>query len=213
MDMEGIREVFERPMTVYKSCIQLLGAYTKMKNLSKMTISPKVSQLESHRATNRAATKPTLIEKWDKEMAKYVAEAVEVPETHCITDSCVYTIIDGKELNRLFKTRGTCSFKEKKRWVTAESKWQKGRSENLNMPILFGDAAHCSHLLYWGLLTELEVRDGGTSFAVDHLRKISGRRETQDLALLSTGKNIAPGFIKPYAICYTPRFLKESKDI
>jgi len=131
--------------------------------------------------------------------------------TRSIADSCVYTIVDGKELDRRFNKREASPFKEKKRWVTAGKKWLKGRSENMSMPVLFGDAAHCSRLLYWGLLTDLEVQDDGTSFTVDYLRKLNGRRKTQDLVLQSTGKKIAPGFIKPYAICYTPQFLKGSR--
>jgi hypothetical protein len=39
------------------------------------------------------------------------------------------------------------------------------------------------------------------------MRKIKGRHSPQDLLLKSTGKAIAPNFIKPYAICRTPSFL------
>jgi hypothetical protein len=131
--------------------------------------------------------------------------------TCSIMGSCVYTIVGGKELDRRYNKREASPFKEKRRWVTAEKEWLKGRSENMSMPVLFGDAAHCSRLLYWGLLTDLEVRDDGTSFTVDYLRRLNGRRKTQDLVLLSTGKKIASGFIKPYAICYTPRYLREGR--
>jgi hypothetical protein len=61
------------------------------------------------------------------------------------------------------------------------------------------------------LLTDIQVNDDKTSgYTVDRLRKIGGKRAPQDLVLRSTGKNIAPHFIKSYAICKTPAFLLES---
>jgi hypothetical protein len=43
----------------------------------------------------------------------------------------------------------------------------------------------CSHLKYWGLLTDISVQDDGTVYTVDRLRKLT-RRKTQQLVLRST---------------------------
>jgi hypothetical protein len=69
------------------------------------------------------------------------------------------------------------------------------------MPVLFGDAAHYSRLLYWGLLTDIHIHEGTTYFAVDRVRKLGGKHTPQELVLRSSGRKIAPGFIRPYALC------------
>lgn len=128
-----------------------------------------------------------------------------------IADCCVYTVVDGKKLARLAKAGQPCQFRERKAWTTASRLWRKASSEKRPMPLLFGDAADCTRLLYWGLLTEVHIHEGATHFAVDRLRGLPGRHVPQDLVLRSSGKNIAPGFIRPYAICETPSFV-DSKN-
>ena len=128
-----------------------------------------------------------------------------------VTDYCVYTIVDGKKLARIAKDGHLGQFEERKSWATASKLWQKARLADRAMPVLFGDAADCSRLLYWGLLTDVHIEDGVTHFAVDRVRKLGGKHAPQELVLRSSGKKIAPGFIRPYAICETPSFVN-SKD-
>jgi hypothetical protein len=129
-------------------------------------------------------------------------------EEKSATKYCVYTIIDGKELVR--HRSQPFSDTQARLWVTAHKLWQQGTSANESMPIVLGDATDCSRLLYWGFLTDLQIdrRDATTTFAVDLLRKIKGTHSPQELRLRSSGKTIASNFIRPYAICLTPQFIK-----
>jgi len=124
-----------------------------------------------------------------------------------LTKDCVYTIVQGSQLDSLFENGLEVHREERKPWVAAEKMFHDARAANKGLPVLFGDAAHCSRLLYWGLLTDIHVQDGVTSFVVDRLRKIGGKNKTQELVLRSSQRKIAPNFIKPYAICVTPHFL------
>jgi len=124
-----------------------------------------------------------------------------------LTKDCVYTIVEGPQLDRLFEDGLEVHREERKPWVTAEKMFHDARAANKDLPVLFGDAAHCSRLLYWGLLTDIHLQNGTTSFAVDRLRKIRGKHKTQELVLRSSQRKIAPNFIRPYAICVTPHFL------
>ncbi|HYL13882.1 MAG TPA: hypothetical protein VEV41_12650 [Terriglobales bacterium] len=135
----------------------------------------------------------------------------EVKQTYSVTEFCVYTIRDGKELARLAKEGNPCSFEERKSWVTAGTLFQKAQLAKKAMPELFGDASDCRRLLFWGLLTDVTLRDGLTSFAVDRLRRFNGKHAPQELVLRSSGKQIAPNFIRPYAICRTPQFLDSKR--
>ena len=140
-----------------------------------------------------------------------VAKRIGVDKFNSFTDFCVYTIVEGKELRRLAKEGSEVHREERKPWVTAKKLWDEARAANKDLPVVLGDAANCSRLLYWGLITEIQLPDGTTNYAVAHLRKIKGKHATQELVLRSTGKRIAPNFIRPYAICLTPTFLNQKK--
>jgi hypothetical protein len=125
------------------------------------------------------------------------------------SDTCIYTIVSAKTLAEASVCGDAATFTEKKTWVTGYALWQKAVAVNLRMPIVFADAADCSRLLYWGLLTHVEVDNGvSTKYTVDRVRKLPGSHSPQELTLRSTGKKIALGFIRPYAICVTPSFLE-----
>jgi len=124
-----------------------------------------------------------------------------------LTKDCVYTIVEGSQLDRLFEDGHEVHREQRKPWSTAEKLFHDALAANKDLPIIFGDAAHCSRLLYWGLLKDIHLQNGATSFAVDRLRKIRGKHKTQELVLRSSQRKIAPNFIRPYAICVTPHFL------
>ena len=86
---------------------------------------------------------------------------------------------------------------------------EAGPSGRCWFPVLLGDATDCSRLEYWGLLTDIEVGGKSTQFAVDRLRPLPGKHTPQELVLRDSGEHIAPNYIRPYAICHTPRFLAE----
>lgn len=127
------------------------------------------------------------------------------------SDHCIYTIVSAKTLVKAATRGGAAAFTEKKPWVTGHNLWQKAVAENLRMPVMFADAEDCSRLLYWGSLTGIQFDGTSTRYTVDHVRKLKDRHSPQELVLRSTGKNIAPGFIRPYAICVTPPFLEEGR--
>jgi hypothetical protein len=137
--------------------------------------------------------------------------AAEATEPHSLSEYCIYAIVERKKLDHDFKRQVSCSYKEGKPWATAASLLEKSRLKKSNMPVLFGNADDCSKLSHWGLLTDIQVNDDKTSvYTVDRLRKIGGDHAPQVLVLRNSGKNIAPHFIKSYAICNTPAFLLES---
>jgi hypothetical protein len=120
--------------------------------------------------------------------------------------SCVYTIISPEKFLNAAAHEGPTTFTESKAWVTGAKLLQEADRAGLEMPILFGDATKCSRLLGWGVLQQLTVGEG-TEFVVRDVRPLR-RHSTQELVLKSTRRKIAPGFIKPYALCFTPSFLK-----
>jgi hypothetical protein len=120
---------------------------------------------------------------------------------------CIYTIVHCDDLAAAARKRGAAPFHEKKAWVTGLALWRKAQKAGEEMAVLLGDATDCSKLVYWGLLTGVEVDSTGTTFTVDRLRQFRESHTPQELKLRSTGKRIAENYIRPYAICVTPAFL------
>ena len=126
-----------------------------------------------------------------------------------LSKHCIYTIAHKARLDEEARESGPVTLEESKAWVTGARLWREAQAEHLGMPVLLGDAAYVNQLLYWGLLQDLQVDDSRTVYKVDRLRPIQGQHFRQELVLRSSGKNIDPNFIRPYAICLTPPFLDE----
>lgn len=126
---------------------------------------------------------------------------------HQLFEFSIYTIAHPDKLAKAASRKHVVSFHEERAWKTGYLLWIKAKAAGSEMSVVFGDATDCSRLLYWGILTGVIIEDKTTRYSVKQMRKIKGRHSPQDLALKSTGKNIAPNFIRPYAICRTPSFL------
>lgn len=127
-----------------------------------------------------------------------------------LSRTCVYTIVTSDILAKYAVKQSPMTATEKKTWVTAEKLKAEADANGLAFPVLFADAKDCSKLLYWGVLTRLEISraPSSTTYTVDKLRSIPGDKSPQDLKKLN-GENILPDFIRPYALCQTPDFLTD----
>lgn len=126
-----------------------------------------------------------------------------------LSELCVYTIVDPVVLAEAARHVQVFQRSEGKSWATAEKLWRDAVQLGDDFPVLLGDAADCSRLEYWGILRSLNITSAGTEYMLDCVRRLPRLRSPQDLVLRNTGKNIAPGFIRPYAVCRTPAFLKQ----
>jgi hypothetical protein len=128
---------------------------------------------------------------------------------------CVYTIRHSKELAHVAATGGSASYQEGKPWVTACRLLEQATPADERMPVLFSAADDWSGLIFWGLLTDIDVYDGdaargikpSTTFSFEHLTPIVPERRLSDLRLRSNGERLADRDIYPYRICITPSFL------
>ncbi|HET9960685.1 MAG TPA: hypothetical protein VFQ61_39710, partial [Polyangiaceae bacterium] len=125
-------------------------------------------------------------------------------------EQAVYTILNPKLLAEWASSTDDAQLRETKRWVTAKRYFDDAQRRGLEMAVIYADAAQdCSKLIYWGRLTSVEVDADGTSYTVAGLTPLTGHR-TQELVLLSTSEQIAPGYIRPYAVVRRPPFLVQT---
>jgi hypothetical protein len=125
-----------------------------------------------------------------------------------LAKTCIYTIVAQTTLDELYDTRQPLEQEENRVWRAGSLHLKQARKAGEALPILFADAAYdTTALIYWGLLEDIRLGSGRTRYRVDRLRRLPRGHAPQELVLLSTGKTIAPNFIRPYALCQTPTFL------
>jgi hypothetical protein len=126
-----------------------------------------------------------------------------------LSDRCVYTIAHRDKLEAALGRAEPVTLRESRRWKAAADIVRSEEEVGRDVPILFADAADCSVILYAALLREVSIDALGTEYTFERLTRLRGRHRPQDLRLLKNGRNIAPGFIRPYALCRTPTFLRD----
>jgi hypothetical protein len=127
--------------------------------------------------------------------------------TVTLSHFCVYTIAHVDKLEMAVGKTKSKPFHEGHAWTTGRRLWLQAQAAGTPMPVVLADATDCSRLIYWGLLSDVVVDGTTTEYRVSGMRPIRPLHTPQDLILRSTGKPIASGFIRPYAICRTPTFL------
>ncbi len=121
---------------------------------------------------------------------------------------CISTILDRHRLEE-FALKGRGNATEGRPWKTAQVLFVKAKESGEKMPVIFSDAAYNSEsLLLWGILQKIEIDGNRTALQFNNVKRIPGKHHRRDLILKSSGKSIAPHFIRPYAICLTPAFLE-----
>jgi hypothetical protein len=127
-----------------------------------------------------------------------------------LAPDAVYTILHPEKLAAMAASKEPIDLRETKRWVTAEKLFEDASRQGHGMIVVYADAANdSSRLICWGLLTGLKVDATGTSYTVTNVTPLRKHR-TQELVLRSTGKTIADGYLRPYAVVRTPAFIVQT---
>ncbi len=131
---------------------------------------------------------------------------------------CIYTIRHSEELEEALKSGGRGRFTEKKLWKTGKAILEEAKTRNLAVPIFFGTAEKLPGLYYMAILTSVELheKEKRTEYAFKSLKRLQVPRPLNTLILKSSGKPLPDKYIRPYAICLTPRGIEnwpEAKDL
>jgi hypothetical protein len=141
---------------------------------------------------------------------KPITNAAANSDAEALFPLSIYSIAQGTLLARSAETSGSGTLTEGRAWITGQRHLRAAQRENLELALLLGDATDCSRILYRATIQDITVEGDETRIKYSDLRALKGRHTPQDLVLASTGRNIAPDFIRPYAICRTPQWLRNS---
>jgi hypothetical protein len=124
-----------------------------------------------------------------------------------LSEFCVYTIRHRDRLKP--DAEGIFKATEGRRWVTARRLLDKAKAANRALPIVFGDAAYGGPLVCWAILRDIKVSDSGTEYTYYQLTPLPPEYTPEkDMVLRKAGRPIARKYIRPYAICRTPDFVR-----
>lgn len=130
--------------------------------------------------------------------------------SQAISPFCIYTIRHNRDLKTKYRNGGTGEFTEKNRWVTGSELFLAAKDKDARVPVIFAAADTGGGLLYRAFLTDVEVNDteATTTYKFVELKPIDGKHPKSSLRLKSTNRPLSDDYIRPYAICFTPSFVK-----
>jgi hypothetical protein len=131
-----------------------------------------------------------------------------------ISQYCVYTIHHLDGLKDACKRAGSTTWSEFKSWSDVQKRRILAETLEQWMPILFSAADTGGGILYFGRLDDVVInrdrpRKPFTEYTFSNLTIVTPPRLLQSLRLVNSGEQLSPKFIRPYAICYTPDFIKD----
>lgn len=120
---------------------------------------------------------------------------------------CVYTIRKREHLDAACTLGVEFVISTKQNWKSAIIDFQQALAEGKEYIAIISDAANTQQINHIGLIKEISYENdaGETRVIFSKVLAVEEVIFKTDIRL-SSGKNIDPGFIRPYAICETPDF-------
>jgi len=128
------------------------------------------------------------------------------------SDFCIFTIRHRDYSEAAVKRGGSDEFTENKRWVTGKRLLEEATEDGMRLPIVFGAADTGGPLVGWAVVDEITHYDRETKCSFSGFRKFKkGDYRKPSLKKKSNGEPLDEWFIKPYAICHTPDYIRTAK--
>lgn len=123
---------------------------------------------------------------------------------------CVYTIRHQHDLDEAYRDGGSGEFAEKKVWRTGHRLFLEAQRNGQRMPVIFASADVTDKLRYHALLSNMELDETNytTTYEFTDLAPVKGDLPLSTLRLRSTNRPLSDNYIRPYAICHTPSFIR-----
>jgi len=132
-----------------------------------------------------------------------------------LSPHCVYTMRHSDELTRV-GVSGGATYSENKNWKAGAEIFGRASALGERVPIVFSAAERDSGLIFWALLTDVDVQPRAgddqpqATYAFESLQPIEPALPQSTLRLRA-GRPLSDAYIRPYAICETPSFVAKSR--
>jgi hypothetical protein len=153
-----------------------------------------------------------LIIEWS--LSENLGEQINSQQTkhmsHQLSNYAIYTIRDSRELAKIYSEGHEGQSTVEQRWVEGLGLFEQAKQAGTRLPIIFAAAetTTSSGLIYWALITDLDLSKNLTNYKFAELQPINSPRPLSSLKLKSTDKSLSDKFIRSLAYVHTPSFLK-----
>jgi hypothetical protein len=133
--------------------------------------------------------------------------------TPAISDHCIYTIRHTRDLEAAIQSGGRGTFTENTKWSRGYQLFQAAQHAGTMVPIIFSAAERESGLIFYGFLEAISMDETNpeqtiTTYAFTGLRPIGHPLPKSHLVLQSTQRALSDQYIRLYAVCDTPDFVR-----
>jgi hypothetical protein len=104
----------------------------------------------------------------------------------------------------------SCTWDEQRSWVTAKQLLEEAWTNGEDVAIVFAEADKTADLVAWAILTGVELTPQGTRYSFVGLKALPEPRPCKSTLRKRGGAPHSDDFIRPYAICLTPDFLRDA---
>ncbi len=131
-----------------------------------------------------------------------------------ISEYCIYTMLHRQKLDDSFRGEGADESKENKVWREGRRLFREARRNGERMPVLFSAADTGGGLIYYAFLEDVDIDEEGSStkYKFAQLTSLEDNPPLSSLKLKSTKRALSDDYIRPYAVCHSPSFVR-SRDV
>lgn len=129
------------------------------------------------------------------------------------TKFSIYAAAHINTLRGLFEGGGTGEIVENSKWAAGSRIFHDAQKVGQRVPVIFADSSKDStgELLYWGLLTDVEVlSERSTRFRFEGMTPLGGDIPKSRLLKKNRNEPLSDGYRRSYSIVYTPDFILQS---
>jgi hypothetical protein len=128
------------------------------------------------------------------------------------TERCVYTIRHSDKLREIATSTGADTFEAGQAWTQVEELLESARHEGQRLPIVFAPAESTDRIVAWATIDAVTIREEKprTRYSFSGLRMLAKGPKKTSLLKASDRSPLAANFIRPYAVCLTPKFVRDA---
>jgi hypothetical protein len=113
-------------------------------------------------------------------------------------------------LDEAYRAGGSGGFTENRGWKTGHQLFVEATRSGQRMPVVFASTDVTDKLVYHAMLSDLVLDEvnSTTSYEFTDLAPVKDDLPLSTLRLRSTNRPLSDDYIRPYAICHTPPFVR-----
>lgn len=129
-----------------------------------------------------------------------------------LAEHCIYTIKSSSDLEGAAANGGYGRFQQRRNWQSGKRLLEEARRSGKRLPIVFAPAEATFRLFGWGLVDDI-IPGPTTTYSFSSMERFENPPLKSTLKKARDGERLNKWFIRPYAICRTPTYLRLAPSV